>query len=232
MTDQKERLTITQMSEEDRPREKLMRHGAEALSTAELLAILVGSGNRNETAVELMKRVLHDCSDNLAVLGKMSLEQLMEYSGVGEAKALTIIAACELGKRRQRTDMPDRVVLDSAEAIYRYLHPIICDLDVEEAYALLMNQSFKLIKHVRLSHGGLTETAVDVRLIIKEALMVNSTIIALAHNHPSGSVRPSRADDMITKNVLEACKAMRIHFTDHVIVSDGDYYSYKENGKL
>lgn len=232
MTDQIERLTITQMSEEDRPREKLMRHGAEALSTAELLAILVGSGNRNETAVELMKRLLHDCSDNLAVLGKMSLEQLMAYHGIGEAKALTIIAACELGKRRQRTDMPDRVVLDSAEQMYHYLHPVMCDLDVEEAYALLMNQSFKLIKRVRLSHGGLTETAVDVRLIIKEALMANATIIALAHNHPSGSVRPSRADDMITKNVLEACKAMRIHFADHVIVSDGDYYSYKENGKL
>lgn len=232
MTDQIERLTITQMSEEDRPREKLMRHGAEALSSAELLAILVGSGNRNETAVELMKRLLHDCSDNLAVLGKMSLEQLMAYHGVGEAKALTIIAACELGKRRQRTDMPDRVVLDSAESIYHFLHPIMCDLDVEEAYALLMNQSFKLIKQVRLSHGGLTETAVDVRLIIKEALMVNATIIALAHNHPSGSVRPSRADDMITKNVLDACKTMRIHFADHVVISDGDYYSYKENGKL
>lgn len=227
-----DKLSITNWAMEDRPREKLMAHGAETLSNAELLAILVGSGNTKESAVDLMKRVLNDCDNNLATLSKMSLDQLMTYRGIGEAKAITILAACELGKRREQAGKPERKVLDSAEAIYEYLWPKMRDLDVEESYIILMNQAFKEIKTVRLSHGGITETAVDVRLIIKEALMVNATVVVLVHNHPSGNLKPSRSDDQLTKAVKDACSTMRIHLSDHVIITDGDYYSYREQGKI
>ena len=225
------KLSITQMAEEDRPREKLMAKGPGALTTAELLAILIGSGNRKETAVELSQRLLRDCGGSLQRLARRSADELKQYDGVGDAKALTIMAATELARRRDREDVVEEK-LDGAEKIYAYMHPIMRDLDVEESYILLMNQAFKLIKHVRLSHGGLTETAVDVRLIMKEAILNNATIIALTHNHPSGNTRPSRDDDRLTQRISEACRTMRIHFADHVIVTDGGYYSYRENGKL
>lgn len=228
----KESLTITQWAEDDRPREKLAAHGAAALSTAELLAILIGSGNAGETAVDLMKRVLNDCGNSIATLSRMSIDELMRYNGIGQAKAITLLAACELGKRRELEERPTRIVLGDSEAIYEHLKLMVRDLDVEEAFVVLLNQSLKHLRTIRLSHGGLTETAVDVRLIMKEALMVNATALALAHNHPSGSVRPSRQDDMITKKVAEACDTMRIHFVDHLIVTDGDYYSYRDNGRI
>ena len=225
------KLSINQWAKEDRPREKLAASGAEALSNAELLAILIGSGSMKESAVELMKRILSECNNNLNTLGKMSLHELMQYNGIGEAKAITILAACELGKRRQREQPEQRQELSTATRMYNYLHPRMQDLDVEEAWVLLMNQNFKLIKSLRLSHGGITETAVDVRLIIKEAVLCNATILALAHNHPSGSIRPSREDDRLTQSVKQACDVMRIHFADHIIVADGCYYSYHEQGK-
>ena len=228
MTD---KLNINQWAEEDRPREKLAAQGAEALSNAELLAILIGSGNTDESAVELMKRILNSCNNSLNTLGKMSIRELMTFKGIGEAKAITILAACELGKRRQREQPEQRPELSTATRMYNYLHPRMQDLDVEEAWVLLMNQNFKLIKSLRLSHGGITETAVDVRLIIKEAVLCNATILALAHNHPSGSIRPSREDDRLTQSVKQACDVMRIHFADHIIVADGSYYSYHEQGK-
>ena len=169
-----EKLNISQWAEEDRPREKLMRLGPEALSNAELLAILIGSGSTKETAVELMKRVLSDCRNNLNTLGKMSIHELCQYNGIGEAKAITILAACELGKRRAREKAEERKKLNCAVAIYELMHPHMQDLDTEEAWVLLMNQSYKLIKAERISHGGITETAVDVRIIMKEALMNNT----------------------------------------------------------
>ncbi|MBR6128600.1 MAG: DNA repair protein RadC [Bacteroidaceae bacterium] len=225
------KLNINQWAEEDRPREKLAAQGAEALSNAELLAILIGSGNTDESAVELMKRILNSCNNSLNTLGKMSIRELLTFKGIGEAKAITILAACELGKRRQREQPEQRPELSTATRMYNYLHPRMQDLDVEEAWVLLMNQDFKLIKSLRLSHGGITETAVDVRLIIKEAVLCNATILALAHNHPSGSIRPSREDDRLTQSVKQACDVMRIHFADHIIVADGCYYSYHEQGK-
>ena len=201
------------------------------MSNAELLAILIGSGNTDESAVELMKRILNSCNNSLNTLGKMSIRELLTFKGIGEAKAITILAACELGKRRQREQPEQRPELSTATRMYNYLHPRMQDLDVEEAWVLLMNQDFKLIKSLRLSHGGITETAVDVRLIIKEAVLCNATILALAHNHPSGSIRPSREDDRLTQSVKQACDVMRIHFADHIIVADGCYYSYHEQGK-
>lgn len=227
-----DKLSITQWAEDDRPREKLMRLGPEALSNAELMAILIGSGTPEESAVDLMKRVLNDCNNNLNTLGKRSIAQLMEYKGVGPAKAVTIMAACELGKRRQMEKAEVRPKLDSAEAIYQYMHPKMQDLDVEEAWALLMNQNFNLLKAVRLSHGGISETAVDVRIILKEALLANATIVTICHNHPSNNHRPSSNDDRLTELVRKACQTMRIFMLDHIIITDGRYYSYREEGRL
>ncbi|MGN0051238.1 MAG: DNA repair protein RadC [Prevotella sp.] len=229
MTD---KLTIKQWDEADMPREKMERLGTEALSNAELLAILIGSGSHEESAVDLMKRVMNDCGNNLNTLGKKTIKELCDYKGVGPAKAITILAACELGKRRQLEKAEERLDLGSAVAIYEHMHPLMQDLDVEEAWVLLMNRNFKLIKKVRISHGGISETAVDVRVIMKHAIMNNATVIALCHNHPSNNPRPSGDDDRLTKRMKEACQLMRIFFLDHLIITDGRYYSYHEEGKI
>lgn len=226
------KLSITDWAMEDRPREKMMRIGAENLSNAELLAILIGSGSTNESAVELMKRILNDCGNNLNTLGKMTVEQLEEYKGMGPAKAITVLAACELGKRRQQEKAAERLSINNAADIYNLMHPTMQDLDVEEFHALYMNQNFKLIKRFRISHGGLTETAVDVRIIIREALLCNATVMAVCHNHPSGNTTPSRQDDQLTERIRKACETMRIYLEDHVIITDGNYYSYREHGRL
>lgn len=226
------KLNINQWAEEDRPREKLMTLGAEALSNAELLAILIGSGSTKETAVELMKRILVNCHNNLNTLGKMSIQDLCQYNGIGEAKAITILAACELGKRRVREKAEERPQLSTATDIYNYMYTRTQDLDVEEAWIVLMNQNYRLIKTVRLSHGGLTETAVDVRVAMKEAIMANATVMVLCHNHPSNNPKPSKDDDRLTERIKKACELMRIHFLDHIILTDGMYYSYHEMGRL
>ena len=226
-----EKLTINNWAEEDRPREKMASLGAEALSNAELLAILIGSGSTKESAVELMKRIMADCKNNLNTLGKMSIHELCQYNGIGEAKAITILAACELGKRRQMETPEERPDLGTATRIYNHMHPVMQDLDVEEFWVLLMNQHYRLIKKVRISHGGITETAVDIRIIMKEAVLSNCTILAVCHNHPSGNLKPSCQDDDLTKDIKRACKLMRIHFLDHVIITDGQYYSYHESGR-
>lgn len=228
------KLSINQWAEEDRPREKLMRLGPQALSNAELLAILIGSGSHDESAVDLMKRVLADCDNNLNTLGKKTIAELSggRYKGMGPAKAVTILAACELGKRRQQEKAEERKQLNSAAAIYEYMHPRMQDLSEEEAWVLLMNQNFKLIKPVQLSHGGITETAVDIRVIIKNALLCNATVVALCHNHPSGNARPSGDDDRLTQKLKKACEVMRLYMLDHLIITDGHYYSYSEEGRL
>ena len=227
-----ERLNINQWAEEDRPREKMMALGAQALSDAELLAILVGSGSPQEDAVSLMKRILNDCHNNLNTLGKMTIRQLCDYNGVGPAKAITILAACELGKRRQKEKPEERPDLGTATRIYNYMHPLLQDSDVEEFWLLLMNQNFRLIKQLRLSYGGITEVAVDIRIIMREAVLANATILAVCHNHPSGSLRPSQQDNDLTKSLKQACDIMRIKLLDHVIITDGSYFSYHEEGIL
>lgn len=228
------KLNISQWAEEDRPREKMMRLGAAALSNAELLAILIGSGSQDESAVDLMKRVMTDCNNNLNTLGKKTTEELTSglYKGLGPAKAITILAACELGKRRQAERAEERKRLDSAQAIYDFMHPRMQDLSEEEAWILLMNQNFRLIKPVQLSHGGITETAVDIRVAVKNALLCNATVVALCHNHPSNNARPSGDDDRLTQRFKKGCELMRLHFLDHIIITDGNYYSYSEQGRL
>lgn len=229
---EEQKLNINQWAEEDQPREKLMRLGAEALSNAELLAILIGSGSTKESAVDLMKRVLSDCNNNLNTLGKMSIADLCQYNGIGEAKAISVLAACELGKRRQLEKAQERQRIDSATAIYDMMHPLMQDLSTEEAWVLLMNQNYKLIKRVRISRGGISETAVDVRIIMKEALLANATVVALCHNHPSNNISPSRDDNNLTDRVKKACDFMRIYLLDHIIITDGAYFSYREQGRL
>lgn len=226
-----EKLNINQWAEEDRPREKMEAQGAESLTNAELLAILIGSGSTKESAVELMKRLLSNCKNNLNTLGKMTIHELCLYNGIGKAKAISILAACELGKRRQMENPAERPDLGTATRIYNHMHPIMQDLDVEEFWILLLNQHYRLIKKVRISHGGITETAVDIRIIIREAVMVNCTILAVCHNHPSGNLSPSRQDEELTKSIKRACELMHIHFLDNIIVTDGLYYSFHEQGK-
>ncbi|MBQ2554422.1 MAG: DNA repair protein RadC [Prevotella sp.] len=225
-------LSIWQWSEDERPRERLRDLGPQALTNAELLAILIGSGRPGISAVDLMKKVLTDCQDNLNTLGKMSINQLTQYDGIGPAKAITILAACELGKRRAMDKVKEDPIIDSSAKVYEYMHNVMKDFDHEEAWVMLLKQNFKLIKAERLSYGGLSETMVDIRLLMRTAILNNATVIAFCHNHPSGSIRPSRADDLLTTNIKKACEVMHIHLLDHVIVTDGQYYSYRDMGKL
>jgi DNA repair protein RadC len=227
-----DKLTIAHWAEDDQPREKLRDKGPQALSNAELLAILIGSGTPGVSAVELMQTVLSDCKNNLNTLGKMTIRQLMDYKGIGEAKAITILAACELGKRRQGESPEERPDLSTATKVYRHMHPLMQDLDTEEFWVLLLNQNHRLIKHLKIAHGGISEVTVDIRIIMREAILANATILAVCHNHPSGNIQPSKADDALTQSIRNACQLMRIHFMDHIIITDGLYFSYHEAGRL
>lgn len=243
------KLNIKQWAEDDRPREKLMQKGPSALSNAELLAILIRTGTMDESAVALMQRLLADCDNRLKTLGRMSLEELTgtvevtdrksgkktvarRYKGLGEAKAITILAACELGRRRMEEDAVELPSIRSSVDLYHYFLPLMQDLSHEECYALLMNQACRIVDRVLVSKGGLTETAVDIRLILREALLRRTPVIALCHNHPSGHLRPSVEDDRLTERLQKACRLMNIRLLDHIIVADGGFYSYCEEGKL
>ena len=225
--------TIKNMAEENRPREKMLANGEDALTTAELLAILIGSGSPQKNAVELMQEILHDCDDKLMLLSRLSVDELKQYNGIGEAKALTLKAAMELGRRRATEEVTrDLMEIKDAQTIYRYMHPKMKDLPYEECWALMLNNKAKLLKRVRISQGGITETSVDIRIVMKNAIVSGATSLVLVHNHPSGSCRPSKFDDQLTHSLHEACKVLNIRLIDHVIVTDGDYYSYAENAKI
>ncbi len=225
-------LTIKQWKENERPRERLAELGAGALSNSELLAILIGSGNATETAVGLMHRILSDCGGNLNRLGKMTLPELCAYNGIGPAKAITIMAACELGKRRQSEDVEERKRISSSCDIYNYFHPVMCDLPTEECHVLLLNQALNIIGSKCVGRGGITATVVDVRLVLREALLARATQIALCHNHPSGNVHPSKEDDKLTTRLKQAAAAMDITLIDHIVLTDGSYFSYSDEGRL
>lgn len=229
MTD---KLNINQWAEEDRPREKMMLHGAAALTNAELLAILIGSGNTEDTAVELMRKVLDGCRNSLSELGKCTVDDLCRYKGIGPAKAVTILAASELGKRRKEEEPARRKQIRCSTDIYDWFHPLMCDLPVEECWIMLLNQASKVIDTVRISRGGLASTQVDVRCILREALLKRATAFVLCHNHPSGNRTPSADDDRLTQSVAVASKTMNIRLLDHLIVTDGGYYSYADEGRL
>lgn len=227
-----EKLNINQWAEEDRPREKMMQKGAEALSDAELLAILIGSGNTEESAVALMQRVLAACGNDLNQLGKWEVRDFSRFKGLGPAKSITIMAALELGKRRKLQERPERTTIRSSEDIYELFHPLLCDLPTEEFWVLLLNQASKVINKVRISRGGIDQTTADVRTILREALLQRAVQIVLIHNHPSGNPRPSNDDRHLTELVKKAAQTMNIRLTDHLIVTDGKYYSFNDEGTL
>lgn len=226
------KLTITQLSVDDRPREKMMMHGVRALSNAELLAILIGSGNTEETAIELSQRILNDADNNLNRLGKCDLKELMTYKGIGEAKAITIIAAMELGRRRREEGVPERPLLNSSQKVYDYMRQRLVDLPHEEFWAILLNRAGRVIETVMVSKGGTAATTVDVKIILRAAIQSLASAIVLCHNHPSGTCKPSREDELSTQRVKEAAKLMNISVVDHIIVCDNSYYSFADNGNI
>ena len=226
------KLSVRQWALEDRPSNKLQNLGTAALSDSELLAILVGSGTPQHNAVEIGKQIMSRFDHSLSKLAKADFRDIKDIEGVGTYTACKILAAIELGKRRQLATALMAPDLCTATAIYNYMNPKMQDLQVEEGHVILLNQNYKLIKSVRISQGGITETSVDIRIIMKEAVVKNATIIVFCHNHPSGSICPSRVDDELTKSIKRACDLMRIHFCDHVIIGDCQYYSYREQGKL
>ena len=228
----RQRLRIMDLAEADRPREKLMEKGEEALTNAELLAILIGSGTPKKSAVDLMQEIMKVCDNRLSLLGRMTIAELMTFNGIGEAKAITLKAAAEIGRRRTMEKVDDLVKFDNSLSIYKYMHPLMCDLTREEAWVLLLNHSLRLIRRVRLSSGGLTETLVDVRRVMKEVLQADATCFVLVHNHPSGSLRPSREDDNLTERVKSAAATLNVRLIDHMIVTDGGYYSYQDEGRF
>lgn len=225
-------LKITDWAAEDRPREKMMARGAAALTNAELMALLIGSGSRGTSAVDLMRQVLADYDDSLRLLGRASVEELTRYRGMGQAKAVSVLAACQLAQRRLDEEARQRRIVRSSRDIYELFLPAMQDLQVEECRLLLMKQNCSVVGSVLLSRGGMTETAVDVRLVVKHALLADATVVALCHNHPSGSLRPSRPDDELTRRALRACQLMNLRLLDHVILTDGAYYSYADEGRL
>ena len=218
------------MAEDDKPREKLMLKGKAILSDAELIAILIGSGSRNESAVSLSKRILSSVNNNLNALGKLSLKQLMEFKGIGEAKAVSIAAALELGRRRRVEETVDLQKITSSKAVYEIMQPIIGELLHEEFWVLYLNNSNKVIYKSQLSKGGITGTVVDVRLIFKLALEHNATAIILSHNHPSGKLLASDADRDITKKLKFAGEQLDVKVLDHIIITENGYLSFQDEG--
>jgi DNA repair protein RadC len=223
-------FSISNWSEDDRPREKLMLKGKSVLSDAELIAILIGSGSRNESAVDLSKKILASVNNNLNALGKLSLAQLMQFKGIGEAKAISIIAALELGRRRRVEDAVDLVKITSSKAIFELMQPMIGELPHEEFWIIYLNNSNKVISKAQLSKGGITGTLVDVRIVFKMALESGATALILCHNHPSGTLVPSEADKQITKKLKLAGESLEIKVLDHVIITETSYYSFADEG--
>jgi DNA repair protein RadC len=209
-----------------------MLKGKNALSDAELIAILIGSGSRNETAVDLSKRILAAVSNNLNALGKQSLSQLMQFKGIGEAKAITIIAALELGRRRRAEESVELLKITSSKIIFELMQPIIGELPHEEFWIVYLNNSNKVISKTQFSKGGITGTVVDVRLVFKIALEMGATSLVLCHNHPSGSLKPSEADKQITQKLKRAGESLEIAILDHVIVTETSYFSFVDQGIL
>lgn len=226
-------LKIKDWAVEDRPREKILRKGLSSLSDAELLAILIGSGNKNETAVALAQRILNDAKNNLNELGKKSIAELQNnYLGIGEAKAITIAAALELGRRRSIADIPDRVKIKGSNDVFKLFNAQLSDLPHEEFWALYLSRSNKVISKKLISKGGISGTVTDIRLIIKEAIELLASGLIVCHNHPSGNMQASEADKQITKRLSEACKLFDIQLLDHLIIGDNQYFSFADESIL
>ena len=232
MSEDKEPFTIKQWAEDDRPREKLMLKGKAALSDAELIAILISSGNDEESAVSLSKRILEGSNNNLIELSKLTVTDLKKYRGIGEAKALSIIAAMELGRRRQRSTALEKPIIQNSQKAYDYIQASLSDLAHEEFVVLYLSKSLKVITHETLSRGGTSGTVADIKIILKSALEKLAAYIIVAHNHPSSNLKPSTQDIEMTKKLKEACSIMDIKLNDHLIIGENAYYSFSDQGML
>lgn len=231
-TDDK-RLTIREWAEDDRPREKMLYKGTQSLSDAELLAILIGSGNREETAVELSRRILQESHNNINLLAQLSINELCQrFKGIGEAKAITIIAALELGKRRRTNEVHERKQIKSSVDLLEVFEPYMIDLNHEEFWIAILNSANKVLGIYKLTQGGTNQTIVDLPMLLKLALEKSAHTIAVGHNHPSGQIQPSHEDMNITKRIKEGCNAIGIRLIDHIIVARGKYYSFADEGKI
>lgn len=226
------RLTIRDWAEDDRPREKLLNKGAAALSDAELFAILIGSGNKNESAVELCKRILGDNHNNLNELARLSIADLAKYKGIGEAKAISIVAALEIGKRRKTNEVLERTKITQSSDLFELFEPALLDLNHEEFWVTFMNGANKVLETKRLTQGGMKQTVVDVSMLLRMALERSAHAVAVAHNHPSGENYPSREDLQITQKIKTGCDAIGVRLLDHIIIAGGRYYSFADEGKL
>ncbi len=230
--DKTKNKSIKNWAEDDRPREKLLLKGASALSNAELIAILIGSGNTEESAVELSQRILKDSKDNLSDLARLDIADLIKYRGIGEAKAVTITAALEIGRRRSATLQNENPTITNSKDAYSILIKDLADLNYESFYIMLLNQANKVIKTERISDGGITSTLVDPKKIFKKAIDKYASGIILAHNHPSGQLKPSENDIALTKKLQNGAKLLDISIIDHIIVGDGKYFSFADEGLL
>lgn len=229
---QEHNYPIKQWAKDDRPREKLLSTGAENLSNSELLAILIHNGTKQRSAVDLAKEVLRLGKDNLGELGKLSVKELMKIKGIGEAKAITITAALELGRRRQAAASLDKAVIKSSDDIARYLQLKLQDHRREVFAVLFLNRANKINHFEIVSEGGITGTVADPRIILRKALEEDAVNIILCHNHPSGSLKPSKADEQLTAKIKEAASYLDIKVLDHIIVSEEGYYSFADEGLL
>lgn len=231
--DEFKNLKIKDLNEDDRPREKMMKHGASSLSDAELLAILIGSGSKNETAIALCRRILQSVHHNLNELGRVEVKSLVDnFHGIGEAKAITILAALELGRRRKQSEVLNRDKIVSSRDVFEKMHPQLADLSHEEFWVLLLNQASKVLDTIKISQGGLSETTVDLRIIFKAALLAKASAMVLCHNHPSGNNKASSADVKLTEKIVSAGKIMGIAVLDHIIVAESSYYSFADEGMI
>jgi DNA repair protein radc len=226
-------MKIKDWAEDDRPREKMLQKGISSLSDAELIAILIGSGSRGKSAVELSQEILYDQNYDLNQLGRLNIQELTrKYKGIGTAKAITILTALEIGRRRNMHQSAKRFAITSSGDVYRHFQPLLSDLPHEEFWVAMLNQSNHIIHRQQISKGGIAETAVDVRIILKDALQRLATGLILVHNHPSGNNRPSAADDAFTRKMKEAAKLVDIRVLDHIIIGQDCYFSYADEGKI
>lgn len=217
---------------DERPEFKAANYGFDTLSNTELLSMIINRGAGTTESLSQARQLMNIADGSLSNLSKLSMDEMQVVQRIGDCKALAVLAAIELGKRRALERMPTKPDLGSSLAIYNYLMPQLADLKVEQAHAIFMNQNFRLIKSVKLSEGGITETSVDIRILMREAVLSGATIMAFVHNHPSGNTQPSKADDMLTQQIAKASQIMRIFFMDHVIITDGSFYSYHDKGRL
>ena len=225
-------FSIKHWSDDDKPREKLLRKGRSVLSDAELVAILIGSGSKNESAVALSKRILASANHSLGELGKLSIKQLMKFKGVGEAKAVTIAAALEIGRRRRGEGTLKITRINSSSDVFEHLLPLMGDLLHEEFWIVYLNNANSILYTAQLSKGGITGTLVDVRIAMKQALELGAVALILAHNHPSGTLRPSEADKAVTQKLKLAAEALDIKILDHLIITQKDYFSFADDNAL